>query len=226
MFLLLSSGTIYQGFFPGHFLANQQDMYLRGHGQARLGAHFGLRQGSARVNNCWRSLASIGVWSSSCRRAQKFQAFFDLFNGCVVIVGDRLVVHPGVNQGGAQLLVPQELLDRGDAAAGVEQLGGRGVAQPVRIGVHPHLFPGRFDALAHQVLAHRLVAVQENVVGWSRPAYRQVFPQRSHGGIRHVDGAVLHSLAIAHAQPAPVQVQVFLAQFFHLPTRSPLCQSR
>ena len=42
-----------------------------------------------------------------------------------------------------------------------------------------------------------------------------------HGGIGHVDGAVLHALAVAHAQLAAGQVQVFQAQLLHFAQPQP-----
>ncbi len=42
---------------------------------------------------------------------------------------------------------------RGDRATGVEQLRGGGVAQAVRIDLHPHALPGGFHAAVDQVLA-------------------------------------------------------------------------
>ena len=39
----------------------------------------------------------------------------------------------GVNHSGVELLVPQELLDGGDRATCIEQLGGGGVPETVRV---------------------------------------------------------------------------------------------
>ena len=97
-----------------------------------------------------------------------------------------------------------------------EQLRRGGMAQAVRVHLHPHPLPGVFDAGARQVFLERFVAVQEDVVGRTDPAHRQVCLERLHGGVGHVDGAVFHALTVAHREPASPQVQVFQAQLFQL----------
>ena len=92
----------------------------------------------------------------------------DAAHGGEVVILHGLVVGAGVDHGGVELLVPQELLDGGHRATGVEQLGGGGMPQAVRIDLHPHPLPGILDATVHQVFAQRLVAVEEDVVGWTQ----------------------------------------------------------
>ena len=94
----------------------------------------------------------------------QFQALLDAAHGGEVVLFHGLVVGAGIDHGGVELLVPQELLDGGDRAAGVEQLRGGGVAQAVGVDLHPHALPGVADAGMRQVFTERLVAVQEDVV--------------------------------------------------------------
>jgi hypothetical protein len=50
----------------------------------------------------------------------------------MVIRGQIGIVDAGIAEGGAYLAVAKQALDGRDLAAGVEQLGGTGVAQAVR----------------------------------------------------------------------------------------------
>ena len=72
-----------------------------------------------------------------------------------------------------------------------------------------------------QVFAEGLVAVQEDMVGGPGTAHRQVGGEGADAGVGQIDGAVFHALAVAHAQLAPFQVEVFQAQLFHLALAQP-----
>jgi RHS repeat-associated protein len=117
--------------------------------------------------------------------------------------------------------VPQELLDAGHRAAGVQELRGSGVAQAVRIDLHPHALAGIFEARARQILLEGFIAVQEDVIAGTGSAHCQVCPERMHAGVGQVHGAVFQPFAITHGEPAPIQVQVFQAQLFHLANPQP-----
>jgi hypothetical protein len=123
---------------------------------------------------------------------------------------------PGIDHGGVQFLVAEELLNGGDPAACVQELGGGGVAQAVRVDLHNHPIPGRFEASTDQILADRLIAVQENMVSGSRSTDGQVFLDGLDGGIGHEDGPVFHVLGLAHGQATGREVQVLPPQLFDL----------
>ncbi len=65
----------------------------------------------------------------------------------------------GVDHGGVELLVTQELMDGSDWASGVEQLGYRGVPQAVRVDLDPGALPNIENASMQQIFAERLVGV-------------------------------------------------------------------
>ncbi len=98
------------------------------------------------------------------RLIDQFKASLDPLHGSKVVVFNGLDVGMGVDQGIIGLLVPQELLDRGNRAAGVEQLRGGGVAEVVRGDLHPGALPGIADTTVYQVFTQRLVTVQEHVI--------------------------------------------------------------
>jgi len=81
------------------------------------------------------------------RRWVDIQPLLDTLHGRVVIVGHRLVVHPGIDHCRVEALVAQELLDRRHPAAGVQKLRRTRVAQPMGIHGHSHE-PGRCGILA------------------------------------------------------------------------------
>ena len=87
-----------------------------------------------------------------------------LLHGSEVVVFDGLVVSMGIDHGGVELLVPQELLDGSDRATGIEQLCGGGVSEAVRVNLDPTCFPASVMRGMDQVFAQRLVAVEEDVV--------------------------------------------------------------
>lgn len=66
-----------------------------------------------------------------------------------IVFRHRPVMDAGVGQRGVDTLVPQQRLNRGDAAAGVDQLGGVNVPQLVRRHLHPGPLPRRLDTAAH-----------------------------------------------------------------------------
>jgi hypothetical protein len=72
----------------------------------------------------WSSSAGDGrlVEESSCRRHDL------LLHGGKIVLGHRLVADPCIDQGRGDVPVSQKLLDRGNAATGVDQLGGKGVS--------------------------------------------------------------------------------------------------
>ena len=71
----------------------------------------------------------------------RIQALFDRGHRGVVMLGDRPGVHLCIDQGRVQSPVDRELLDRGCAAAGVQEPGGEGVAE----GVERARAPCRWD---------------------------------------------------------------------------------
>jgi len=78
------------------------------------------------------TLASSAPVVSACPlRGVGGQALFDRGHRGVVMLGDRPGVHLCIDQGRVQPPVVQGLLDRGHAAAGVQELCGEGVAQGV-----------------------------------------------------------------------------------------------
>lgn len=104
----------------------------------------------------------------------KAQPFFNGGHGRKIIFGHGAVMDTGIGQGGVEMPVTEQGLNGGNFAASVEQLGGVGVAQLVRRHLDPGTFPGRFDTAADEILAHRPVAVEEDVVGCATAAPRQV----------------------------------------------------
>jgi hypothetical protein len=95
---------------------------------------------------------------SCCRRRSNLppggdkQPLLDTLHGRVVIVGDRLVMQPGVDHGRVEALVAQELLDRRHPAAGVQKLRRTRVTQPMGIHLDAHPLAGGLQAAADQVL--------------------------------------------------------------------------
>ncbi len=69
-----------------------------------------------------------------------------------------MVLGAGVNHRCVKLFVPQQLLDAGYRAAGVEQLRSGGVSQAMGGDIHPHPLPGGFQPPVDQVLAQGLNA--------------------------------------------------------------------
>jgi len=55
----------------------------------------------------------------------------------VVVIGYGLVVGAGIDQGSVESFMPQKLLDRGDPAARVEELGGAGMSETVSVDRNP-----------------------------------------------------------------------------------------
>ena len=151
----------------------------------------------------------------------QLQALLDASHGGEVVRFHGLVIGAGVHHGGVELLVPQELLDAGHRAAGVQELRGSGMAQAMRVHLHSHPLPGISNPGARQVFLELLVAVQEDMIRGPLTPRGQVVCQCPHGGIGHVHVAVFHALAVADRELASGQVQVFQAQLFQLTQPQP-----
>lgn len=93
-------------------------------------------------------------------------------HGCQVVGGDGVVVQTGIGEGGVGVAVAEQALNGGDLAAGVEQLGGEGVAQLVGRDFDARSLSGGFEAAANKVFTDRFVAKEENVVSLAAAAQR------------------------------------------------------
>ena len=64
-----------------------------------------------------------------------FMAFFGPGMGLVIDIRQSLKIQMGVDLGGGQIGVPQQLLHRAQVGRGFQQMGGKAVPQLVRIDV-------------------------------------------------------------------------------------------
>ena len=199
--------TAQNGHHGGDARLQLRDVCLLAVGQRLAGQFRHERQEPFRVHRRRRRIRVL---------VDKLQPLLNAAHGLEVVVGHGLVVDAGVDHGRVHPPVAHEPLDGGHVAAGVDQLGGKGMAQHVGRDVHPDLLPHRLEPVADQLLGDGPAAVEEDVVRGAVPAHFQVPLQGGHRPCGEVDGAVLEPLGLAQQQPLLGQVQVGQGQVLQL----------
>ena len=115
---------------------------------------------------------------------------FDEGHGAGVVVGHGVVVDAGVDEGGVEVVVAEQLLDGGDGATSVEQLGGVGVAQLVGCDVNARALSGGSQPFADKIFAQGAVAKEAEMVAGCFTSHGQIAIEGSQGGVGEVDDAV------------------------------------
>lgn len=98
-------------------------------------------------------------------------------------------------------LMPQEFLQACHPTAGIEQLCGAGVPQPVEMHCDPNPLARRLEPGTNHVLLEWLITIEKDVARRSLTAHRQVLTKVPHGRIRQVHRAVVLALAEPESQP-------------------------
>lgn len=91
------------------------------------------------------------------RLGDQLQADFDALHGGEEIGLHGGVIGAGIDHGGVELLVTQDLLNAGDRAACGEELGGAGMTQTVSVEMDADLWFGRWErriAKRESMLSH------------------------------------------------------------------------
>src|SRR5258708_40238136 len=84
----------------------------------------------------------------------------------------------------------QKLLDGRYSAACIQELGGRGVAQAVRIDLYTHALSNSLEVSRHQILAQGLVAIEKEVIGGSRSAHLPIVSNCPNRGVGHANNCL------------------------------------
>jgi hypothetical protein len=95
-----------------------------------------------------------------------FKTLFDDGHSRLVIGGNGVVMNAGIGQRATRMTMTQKRLNRGNPAAGVQELGGKGVAQLVWCDFDARSFAGSLDAAAQEIFAQRPVMEEKNEVNW------------------------------------------------------------